>query len=125
MKNPYNPIIPEPEEGPDKADYKLAAFNLWFCLDGLAHRCDSVEGDRADGTRIDISAAIEFLEHFKWASKPYPEGKLITPLGDLVIPDETPCPRCGSNQTIGTGAGDKLEKENMECFDCGHEWEEK
>lgn len=33
------------------------------------------------------------------------------------------CPKCNSYETIGTGARDKISKNNMECFDCGFEWE--
>ena len=37
---------------------------------------------------------------------------------DLIL-----CPKCTSDDTVGTGAGDKYQKENMECYSCGEEWE--
>ena len=37
--------------------------------------------------------------------------------------NQNKCPRCNSYEIVGTGARDKMSRNNMECFDCGLEWE--
>lgn len=32
------------------------------------------------------------------------------------------CPKCGSRDTVGTGAGDNHTGKDMECYSCGYEW---
>lgn len=33
------------------------------------------------------------------------------------------CPKFTSDDTVGTGAGDRYLRDNMECYSCGNEWE--
>ena len=32
------------------------------------------------------------------------------------------CPKCSSTDVVGTGAKDKVDPKNMECYACGCEW---
>ncbi len=33
------------------------------------------------------------------------------------------CPRCNSDDLVGTGNGDNYTAYNMECYQCGYEWD--
>ena len=64
--------------------------------------------------------------HEHYGPKLYTENAYKNPLSIRKMLDDKSkdalivCPKCTSDDTVGTGAGDKYQKENMECYSCGN-----